>query len=130
MYDLILQGGTIIDGTGSAPYIADIGIKDGKIAAIEPHIAQNENRLDASGYIVSPGFIDIHRHGDAEVFREGFGSLELKQGLTSIVNGACGLSLAPFGNDHRDELLRYLQPVTGKLNENIPTDSMKAYLGA
>ena len=128
MYDLILQGGTIIDGAASTPYKADIGIKDGKIVAIAPNLTDGSEILDVTGYTVTPGFIDIHRHGDAEVFRDGFGSLELKQGLTSIVNGACGLSLAPFGNDHRDELLRYLQPVTGKLNENIPTDSMKAYL--
>ena len=129
MFDLLLRGGTVIDGSASAPFRADIGIKDGKIAAIEPHL-ENGEILDVSGLTVTPGFIDIHRHGDAEVFRNGFGELELKQGLTSIVNGACGLSLAPFGQAHRQELLRYLQPVTGVLDERIPTDSMGAYLSA
>lgn len=129
MFDTILCGGTIIDGTGAAPFFADLGIQNGKIAAIAPNL-QGGERVDVNGYVVTPGFLDIHRHGDAEVFREGFGSLELKQGLTSIVNGACGLSLAPFGQAHRTELLRYLQPVTGKLDPKIPTDSMAGYLGA
>ena len=130
MFDLILRGSTIVDGTGNAPYRADIGVKNGKIAAIAPHLEQGAQEIEISAYTATPGFIDIHRHGDAEVFREGFGALELKQGLTSIVNGACGLSLAPFGQKHRDELLRYLQPVTGELHPNIPTDSMRSYLGA
>ncbi|MBE6984516.1 MAG: hypothetical protein E7434_02665 [Ruminococcaceae bacterium] len=129
MFDTILCGGTIIDGTGADPFCADLGIKDGKIAAIAPNL-QGGECIDVNGYVVTPGFLDIHRHGDAEVFRDGFGSLELRQGLTSIVNGACGLSLAPFGQAHRTELLRYLQPVTGKLDPKIPTDSMGAYLGA
>ncbi len=130
MFDLILRGGTVVDGLGNAPYRADIGILDGKIAAIAPHLQDAVQILDVSGDTVTPGFIDIHRHGDAEVFRDGFGSLELKQGLTSIVNGACGLSLAPFGSTHREELLRYLQPVTGVLDPRIPTESMGAYLSS
>lgn len=130
MFETILHGGTVIDGTGGTPFAADIGIQDGKIAAIGHNLEGAARSIDVSGYTVTPGFIDIHRHGDAEVFREGFGSLELKQGLTSIVNGACGLSLAPFGDAHRQALLRYLQPVTGKLDPRIPTDSMAAYLSA
>ncbi len=130
MYDLILQNGTVIDGSGRAAYRADIGILNGKITAIAPHLEHAAEILDVNGYTVTPGFLDIHRHGDAEVFHADFGSLELKQGLTSIVNGACGLSLAPFGQAHRNALLRYLQPVTGVLDPNIPTHSMAAYLSA
>ncbi len=129
MFDTVIFRGNVIDGTGASPFVADIGIKDGRIAAIG-HNLQGEAVIDASGYTVTPGFIDIHRHGDAEVFREGFGSLELKQGLTSIVNGACGLSLTPFGNTYRAELLRYLAPVTGELDPRIPTRSMGEYLSA
>lgn len=130
MFDTILRGGTIVDGLGGTPYVADIGIKDGKIAAIEPQLDNAAEVIDVAAETVTPGFIDIHRHGDAEVFRRGFGELELKQGLTSIVNGACGLSLAPFGQAHRQELLKYLQPVTGVLDPSIPTQSMGAYLSA
>ncbi len=130
MFDTILKGGQIVDGLGGAPYRADLGIKDGKIAAIEPHLEHALAILDVSGDTVTPGFIDIHRHGDAEVFRDSFGPLELKQGLTAIVNGACGLSLAPFAQAHRRELLKYLQPVTGVLDPAIPTESMGEYLSA
>lgn len=129
MFEIVLKGGTIIDGTGSPGYIADIAFEKGKIAAIG-HDLHGQEELSVVGYTVTPGFIDIHRHGDAEVFRPGFGKLELAQGLTSIVNGVCGLSLAPFGDAHRNALLRYLQPVTGELDPNIPTTSMGEYLGA
>lgn len=130
MFDYLIKGGSIIDGSGGAAYTADLALKNGKIAAIGHNLGQAAQYIDAQGFCVTPGFIDIHRHGDAEAFREGFGELELAQGLTSVVNGACGLSLAPFGQAHRDELLRYLRPVTGSLDPAIPTESMGAYLQA
>lgn len=130
MFDLLIVGGTVIDGSGKAGYRADVAIRDGKIAAIGRDLGKAAQIVDATDACVTPGFLDIHRHGDAEVFREGFGALELSQGLTSIVNGACGLSLAPFGTAHRQELLKYLQPVTGSLDPKIPTGSMASYLSA
>ena len=130
MFDMILRGGTILDGSGGAPYRADLAIRNGKIAAIGRDLGEAEETVDAGGCCVTPGFIDIHRHGDAEVFREGFGHAELRQGLTTILNGNCGLSLAPFGQAHRQELLRYLQPITGGTVDGIPTASMGEYLSA
>lgn len=130
MFDILITGGSIIDGSGKAAFFADLGIINGKIAAIGFNLGTAAQYIDARDCCVTPGFIDIHRHGDAEVFREGFGELELRQGLTSIVNGACGLSLAPFGPTHRQELLRYLRPVTGTLDPRIPTERMGAYLSA
>lgn len=129
MFELVLKGGTVVNGLGTAPFVADIAVENSTIAAIGPDL-QGAKTLDCSSYTVTPGFVDIHRHGDAAVFRKDFGRLELKQGLTSVVNGACGLSLAPFGEANRQALLRYLQPVTGKLDPSIPTDSMAAYLAA
>ena len=129
MFERVLKRGTLVDGTGTPGYVADIAFEKGKIVAIGQEL-HGQEELSVVGYTVTPGFIDIHRHGDAEVFRPGFGELELAQGLTSIVNGVCGLSLAPFGDAHRDALLRYLQPVTGELNPTIPTGSMEDYLGA
>ncbi len=128
MLDYLISGGLLIDGSGKAPYITDLGLKDGKIFALGQNLGQAARVIDARGYTVTPGFIDIHRHGDAEVFRPGFGELELRQGLTGMVNGACGLSLAPFGKAHRQELLSYLRPVTGTLDAKIPMESMAAYL--
>lgn len=130
MYNLILRGGTIVDGSGSMPYCADLAVKDGKIAAIGHLDAEAETVIDVSGFCVTPGFLDIHRHGDAEVFRDEFGRAELRQGLTTIINGNCGLSLAPFGKTHRTELLHYLRPITGTIEECIPTATMGEYLGA
>lgn len=130
MFDYLIQGAKLIDGSGAAPYEADLAISGSKIAAIGHQLGEAACIIDAKGYCLTPGFLDIHRHGDAEVFREGFGELELRQGLTGIVNGACGLSLAPFGQTHRQELLRYLTPVTGTLDPAIPTASMAGYLQA
>lgn len=130
MLDLLIVGGSVVDGSGKPGYRADVAVQNGKIAAIGHDLGEARQIVDAADACVTPGFLDIHRHGDAEVFREGFGALELSQGLTSIVNGACGLSLAPFGAAHRRELLKYLQPVTGSLDPKIPTESMASYLAA
>jgi len=75
-----------LHGSGGAPFRADIGIRSGKIAAVGS-CGEAAQTLDAAGRYVTPGFLDIHRHGDAAVFRPGFGRAELRQGLTTIVNG-------------------------------------------
>ena len=130
MFDLLLCGGKLYDGGGNAPYTADVAVRDGKIAAIGHDLGPAARTIDAAGFCVTPGFIDIHRHGDAEVFRPGFGRAELRQGLTTILNGACGVSLVPFGPRHRQELLHYLEPITGRLDPAVPTESLGAYLQA
>ncbi len=128
MFDLIIRGGCILDGSGKDSYIADIGIKDGKIAQIGVLGADAAEELSAVGKTVTPGFIDIHRHADAAVFRDGFGELELRQGLTTIVNGNCGLSLAPVAVAHRNEVLNYLTPIIGTAGTGVETTSMDGYL--
>lgn len=131
MFDYLIRGGSLIDGSGCAPYSADLAISDGKIAAIgQLKGAEAATVIDAKGFCVTPGFIDIHRHGDTAVFREDFGTAELRQGLTTVLNGACGLSVAPFGQAHRQELAHYLSPVTGVIDPSVPTQSMGAYLDA
>ena len=129
IYDLLIRGGMVVDGTGSAARRADVAVQGGKIAAVGllPSAAARRT-IDASGRLVTPGFIDIHRHADAAVFRPHFGDLELSQGLTTIVNGNCGLSAAPFGDTHRAEILSYLSPITGEVPPDICTDSMAGYL--
>ena len=98
MFDILLRGGTVIDGTGRAAFAADIAVKDGKIAEVG-HLPRADagSVVDCTGLTVTPGFIDIHRHADGAVFRPDFGEWELRQGLTTIVSGNCGLSAAPFG---------------------------------
>ncbi|MBQ0037569.1 MAG: amidohydrolase family protein [Clostridiales bacterium] len=131
MFDLLIRGGTVVDGTGRPGFAADIGVLDGKIAAIDPLPGANAQRtVNATGRLVTPGFIDIHRHADAAAFRPGFGELELRQGLTTIVNGNCGLSVAPFGPAHRQEILSYLRPITGQVGDDVVTDSLSGYFAA
>ena len=131
IFDWILRGGTVIDGSGKEGFLADVGIQGGKIAAVgDLSGAQAEKTLDVTGRLVTPGFIDIHRHADAALFREGFGNAELFQGLTTIVNGNCGLSIAPSGGAFQKEIFDYLIPVTGRPEEQMRTESMGSYLQA
>ena len=109
MFDYLIKNGQLIDGTGSPARRVDVGITDGKIAAIgDLSAAQAGTVIDAAGKTVTPGFIDIHRHADAALFRPHFGELELKQGLTTIVNGNCGLSVTPCSGPYRREIEAYL----------------------
>lgn len=129
MFDYILKNGSVLDGTGAAAFLADIGIRAGKIAAVGQLPAEG-NVLDLRGKTVAPGFIDIHRHGDAAVFRSGFGELELRQGLTTVINGNCGLSVAPIGAAHRAEILEYLTPIIGAVPSEVPLETLERYLSA
>ena len=130
MFDYLISGGMLIDGSGKAPVFADLAIQGNKIAAIGQNLGQANKTIDASGFCVTPGFIDIHRHGDAAAFRPGYGNAELRQGLTTVLNGACGVSLVPFGDAHREELLHYLEPITGKIDPDVPTTSLAEYFAA
>ena len=131
VFDTILRGGTVIDGSGKAGFRADVGMLDGKIAAVGNLTDARARRiLDVTGRLVTPGFIDIHRHADAAIFRPGFGDAELCQGLTTIINGNCGLSAAPSGGAYQKGIFDYLTPVTGPLEARMQTDSMGTYLQA
>ena len=131
MFDTILRGGTVIDGTGRPAFPADVGITGGTITAVGDLSAAAAGRtMDVAGRTVTPGFIDIHRHADAAAFRPDYGSLELRQGLTTIVNGNCGLSAAPFGSDHAAAIRAYLRPITGDIPDTLPSASLAAYLAA
>ena len=129
MFDYILKNGSILDGTGAAAVSADIGIRNGKIAAVG-QLPDEGNTIALGGKTVAPGFIDIHRHGDAAAFRPGFGELELRQGLTTIINGNCGLSAAPIGPAHRAEILEYLTPIIGAVSPEVPLETLEQYLAA
>jgi N-acyl-D-aspartate/D-glutamate deacylase len=97
LFDLLIQNGTIIDGSGSAAIRADIGVLDGKIAFIG-HLdkAFAEKKIDADGLYVSPGFIDLHSHSDFTLLLDGRAESFIRQGVTTEVIGNCGLSAAPL----------------------------------
>lgn len=110
MYELVVRGGTVIDGTGTPGVTADIAITDGRIAAIGQNLA-GERVLDATGCVVAPGFIDIHTHYDAQVFWDPSFTPSCFHGVTTVVAGNCGFSLAPARADHHDLIARTFERV-------------------
>ena len=128
MFDILIRGGSVADGTGHPAFAADVAVSGGRIAAVgDLRGADAAQVWDASGKTVTPGFIDIHRHADAALLRPGFGAAELCQGLTTIVNGNCGLSAAPFGGAHGDAIRDYLRPITGAIPPELVTDTLAGY---
>ena len=128
---ILLRGGCVIDGSGDTRYCADVTVTDGKISAVGISAGDCVDAvLDCTGKVITPGFIDIHRHGDAAAFCPGYGEAELCQGLTTVVNGNCGLSVAPFGATYGDAIRRYLTPITGELPEALPTETLTQYFAA
>ncbi|MCB1685081.1 MAG: amidohydrolase family protein [Pseudomonadales bacterium] len=105
MFDLVIENGRIVDGTGLPAYTADLGIKDGRIAKIGRLAGQGRETLDATGKVVSPGFIDPHTHFDAQLLWDGWAKPALSHGVTTIVPGNCSLSLAPLKEKHRMKLV-------------------------
>lgn len=96
MFDTILSGGTVIDGSGKGEVQRDIGVRDGKIAAIEDlHAAQARDRVDVTGLVVCPGFIDLHTHSDFTLVVDGSAQSQVHQGVTTEIVGQCGYSCAP-----------------------------------
>lgn len=107
-YDYYLQGGIIVDGGGMQPYVGDIAFKNGKIVAVGDNLSPRGNGiiLDASGYYVTPGFIDIHTHADEYWEKENDGAPILMQGVTTQIVGNCGTSVA--------DISAYLQAADGR----------------
>jgi len=105
MLDLIIKNGTVIDGSGMPGYRADLGIKDGRIVKIGRVAEEALEIVDATGKIVSPGFIDPHTHFDAQLLWDGCAKPVIEHGVTTIVPGNCSLSLAPLKAEHRMKLV-------------------------
>ncbi|WP_425065465.1 N-acyl-D-amino-acid deacylase family protein [Reyranella sp.] len=120
-YDLVIRGGTLVDGSGAPRFTADVGIKDGMIAEIGRITSAASQTIDADGLIVSPGFIDGHTHMDAQVAWDPLGSCSCWHGVTSVVMSNCGFALAPCKPEDRDLYARCLSAV-----EDIPTEAMAA----
>jgi len=111
----IIRGGCIIDGSGSAGFTGDVIVENGIIVDIAEGGVPNAagEVVDAAGKIVCPGFIDMHRHCDVAALREGFGSLELRQGITTCIAGNCGMAPVPNNPETRQQLEDYFLPCLG-----------------
>ena len=116
MQTILIKNGTIFDGLGSPGKLADLFLKDGKIAAIgDLKNITADLVIDAAGKAVTPGFVDIHRHHDAKPLNDpAFGEVELRQGITTAVSGNCGISMTPRPEDPEKlkEFYAFEEPVS------------------
>ena len=120
-YDLVVRGGTIVDGTGVPRYQADLAIKDGRVSMISGRIPSGAaNEIDASGCIVAPGAIDLHTHYDAQLNWDPYATLSGWFGVTSLTIGQCGFGFAPTRPEDRELNMRMMNRI-----EAIPLESMR-----
>ena len=120
-YDLLIKNGVVIDGSGLPRYRADVGVRHGRIAAIGRIRERAREVLDADGRVVTPGFVDGHTHMDAQVFWDPLGTCSCWHGVTSVVMGNCGFTLAPCGKAERHLVVRNLERA-----EDIAAEAMDA----
>src|ERR1700722_9098205 len=120
-FDLVVKNGMIVDGTGLPRYRGDIGVKDGKIAEIGRIAATAKETLDADGHVVTPGFVDGHTHMDAQAFWDPLESCSCWHGVTSVVMGNCGFTLAPVHRGHEHLAVANLERA-----EDIPREAIAA----
>jgi N-acyl-D-aspartate/D-glutamate deacylase len=118
--DVVIRGGTVVDGTGGPGYEADVAVTDGVITEIGTGLSA-ERVLDAGGHAVTPGFVDIHSHYDAQVFWDPALTPSSFHGVTTVVAGNCGFSIAPCRPEHRELLARTLMHV-----EDMDLDTLAA----
>jgi len=119
MFDVLISGGTVVDGSGAPARRADLGLRNGRIATIGSLSGPARETIDASGRIVSPGFVDVHTHYDAQVFWDSTLSPSLYHGVTTIIGGNCGFSIAPLTPEAGEYLMRMLARVEGMPLESL-----------
>ena len=108
MYDIVIRNGTVVDGSGMPQYRADVAVSGDRIAAIGRISEKGKEEIDATGQVVTPGFIDGHTHMDAQVFWDPLGSCSCWHGVTTVVMGNCGFTLAPGAAEQRSMILSNL----------------------
>src|SRR6185312_10209993 len=118
-FDLVVRGGTIADGTGSGTREADVGIKDGRIAAVGAVSGKGAEEIAAKGLLVTPGFVDIHTHYDGQATWDSHLQPSSWHGVTTAVMGNCGVGFAPVRPADRQRLIELMEGV-----EDIPGSAL------
>jgi N-acyl-D-amino-acid deacylase len=121
MYDLVIKNGVVVDGSGLPGYRADVGVRHGRIVNIGRIRERAREVIDADGHVVSPGIVDGHTHMDAQVFWDPLGTSSCYHGITTVVMGNCGFTLAPCAEKDKALVVRNLQRA-----EDIPPQAMEA----
>ena len=115
MYDLVIRGGTIVDGSGGAPFVGDVAVDGDRIVAVGENLGAGRDEIDAAGKIVTPGFVDIHTHYDGQATWDAEMAPSSWHGVTTVVMGNCGVGFAPAKPDRHDWLISLMEGV-----EDIP----------
>lgn len=115
MFDLVIRGGTVVDGLGNEPFVADVAITDGKIAAIGTDLGRGKEEIQAQGLLVTPGFVDVHTHYDGQVIWENRLNPSSGHGVTTALMGNCGVGFAPARKADHTKLIQLMEGV-----EDIP----------
>ena len=118
-YDIVIKGGTVIDGTGAAARVADVGIVGDRIVTVGTCEGEAARVVDATGKLVTPGFVDIHTHLDAQLAWDPVGTVSCWHGVTTAVMGNCGVTFAPCKPEDRQQLAEMMESV-----EDIPADAI------
>jgi N-acyl-D-aspartate/D-glutamate deacylase len=122
-YDILIKNGIVVDGTGDKPLQADVAIKGNRIAAIGEITGSATTVIDAKDAYVTPGFVDIHTHLDAQIAWDPIASSSCYHGVTSVVMGNCGVSFAPCKPEDREYLSELMESV-----EDIPKKAIQSGL--
>jgi N-acyl-D-aspartate/D-glutamate deacylase len=120
-YDVVIKNGLVVDGSGGTPYRADVAVQGDRIAAVGKVTDAAQRIIDAEGHIVTPGFVDIHTHLDAQISWDPIASSSCWHGVTSVVMGNCGVTFAPCRPQDREYLAHLMESV-----EDIPAETIMA----
>jgi N-acyl-D-aspartate/D-glutamate deacylase len=124
MFDVVIRNGLVIDGTGAPGRIVDVAVKDGRIVAVGEVSESGISEVDAQGLAVAPGFVDVHTHFDAQVFWDTTLSPSPLHGVTTVISGNCGFTIAPLEPEHGDYMMQMLARVEGmpltSLQQGVP----------
>ena len=118
--DLVIRGGTIVDGSGGPAFTADVVVQDDRIVSIGRHDGPAAEIIEAKGKVVTPGFVDVHTHLDAQITWDPLGAPSNRHGVTSVVVGNCGVGFAPCRPADRDYLMFLMEGV-----EDVPSAAMR-----